>query len=180
MSTDTKEIAGKRIVRTGTVAALCYSPELINGVGKEVRQAAHITRWGIPGDKHYGETRISKGRIVPNDRPITVVAAAGIREACEQLGIAPIPAGGMGENILCEGLGDLGEMQPGDEIHVLSGSGEPKVILFVRAQNPPCSSLMVYHKQMPKAMMGKRGVLCTVLQEGDVRTGDSIAWVRTA
>lgn len=178
MSTDTKQITGKRIVRTGRVAALCYSAELINGVGKEVRQAARITKWGIPGDKHYGETRISKGRTVPNDRTITVVGAGGVREACERLGIAPVQAGGMGENILCEGLGDLDEMEIGDEIHVLSESGEPKVILLVRGQNPPCSSLMVYHKQMPKAMMGKRGVLCTVLQEGDVQTGDSLAWVR--
>ncbi len=178
MSTNTQETKGKTTVRTGTVAAVCYSPELINGVGKEVRQSAHITRLGIHGDRHYGETRVSRGHTVPNNRPITVVGDDGSRDACERLGIPNIPPGGLGENILCEGMGDLSEMGPGDEIHVLSESGAPKVILFVREQNPPCSSLMIYHKQMPKELMGKRGVLCTVLQEGDVQTGDTVAWIR--
>lgn len=178
MSTDIKEISDSTILGTGTVAAVCYSPELINGVGKEVHQSAHITRWGIPGDKHYGETRISRGRPVANNRPITVVGADGTREACERLGMADIPVGGLGENILCEGLGDLSGMVPGDEIHVLSGAGEPKVVLSVGAQNPPCANLMVYHKKMPKELMGKRGVFCTVLLEGEAQAGDKVAWVR--
>lgn len=178
MSTDIKEIKDSTIRCTGTVAAVCYSAELINDVAKEVQQSAHITRWGIPGDKHYGETRISRGRPVANNRPISVVGADGIREACRRLGIADIPVGGLGENILCEGLGDLGEMAASDEIHLLSDAGEPKVILRVGAQNPPCASLMVYHKKMPKELMGKRGVLCTVILEGEVQAGDKVAWVR--
>jgi MOSC domain-containing protein YiiM len=37
---------------------------------------------------------------------------------------------------------------------------------------------MVYHKHIVKELMGRRGVLCKVLLEGEVRVGDTIAWVR--
>ncbi len=178
MALDTTEQATKTVLVTGTVAAVCYSPELINDVGKEPHQSGQITKWGIPGDKHYGETRISKGQVVPNNRPITVVGADGTREACRKLGVPDIPPGGLGENILAEGLGDLSGMTGGDEIHILGEGGEPKVILRVVKQNDPCSNLMIYHKYMVKELMGKRGVLCTVEKEGEVKVGDRISWVR--
>jgi len=179
MALDTTEQATKRVLATGTVAAVCYSPELINGVGKEPHQSGQVTKWGIPGDRHYGETRVSKGQVVPNSRPITVVGADGTREASRKLGVPDIPPGGLGENFLVEGLGDLGGMTGGDEIHVLDEAGNPKVILLVGEQNKPCSNLMIYHKQMVKALMGKRGVLCTVEKEGEVQVGNRISWVRS-
>lgn len=172
------EREAKRVLATGTVAAVCYSAELINGVGKEAHESGRVTKWGIPGDRHYGGTRVSRGHVVPNNRPITVVGADGTRAACEKLGVPNIPPGGLGENILAEGLGDLGGMTGGDEIHILDERGEPKVVLSVGKQNDPCSNLMIYHKQMVRELMGRRGVLCTVLLEGDVRVGDAIAWVR--
>lgn len=163
-----------QLVRTGVVVAIAYSPELINGVGKETHDAAHITRWGIPGDKHYGETRLSRGHVVPNDRPITVLGVEGVREACKRLGVPQIANGGMGENLLFEGLGDLNDLGAGDELHLFSADGTPSVVLQVRKQNEPCSNLMVYHKQMTKEMYGKRGVLCLVLREGRVSVGDRV------
>ncbi|HYP21002.1 MAG TPA: MOSC domain-containing protein [Chloroflexia bacterium] len=178
MAIDATEQGAKRVLATGRVSAVCYSAELINGVGKEQHESAQVTKWGIPGDRHYGETRVSRGRVVRNNRPITVVGADGTREACAKLGIPDIPPGGLGENVLAEGLGDLGGMTGGDEIHVLDERGEPKVILSVGKQNDPCASLMIYHKQIVKELMGRRGVLCTVLLEGEVRLGDTIAWVR--
>ncbi|MDQ3931035.1 MAG: MOSC domain-containing protein [Chloroflexota bacterium] len=165
-------------VREGKVIAVCYSAELINGVGKEVHESAQITTWGIPGDRHYGETRVSRGHVVPNNRPITVVGVEGLREACERLGVDPIPAGGLGENLLLEGLGDLGDVQPGDELHVRSAEGEAGPALKVVKQNDPCSNLQVYHKMMVKELFGKRGLLCTVLREGAVRVGDTLELVR--
>ncbi|MBF6613050.1 MAG: MOSC domain-containing protein [Chloroflexi bacterium] len=169
-----KTKGGSTPVRTGTVVAVAYSRELINGVGKETHDTAQITRWGIPGDRHYGETRVSRGHVVPNNRPITVVGVEGVREACKRLGVQEIPYGGMGENLLFEGLGDLGDLEAGDELHLFATDGTPGAVLQVRKQNEPCSSLMVYHKQMPKELYGKRGVLCMVLQEGSVSTGDRV------
>jgi hypothetical protein len=170
-----------KVVRTGTVIAVCYSDALIDGVGKKVHQKGQITRWGLPGDIHYGETRVaSKTRqIIPNDRPITVVGVEAAREICERLGIAEVPPGGLGENLLVEGAGDLGDLLPGDEIRVIPAGGqEPGATVQVRLQNDPCANLSIYHKQMVKELYGKRGVICTVAQEGPVQVGDRIEIVR--
>lgn len=166
-------------VRTGTIIALCYSPELINGVGKVQHNSAQVTKWGIPTDRHYGETRVnSRRQTVPNNRPITVVGVEAVRAACANLGIEEIPPGGLGENFLVEGLGDLSDVQPGDRFEVVSLDGEVKVVLDAWSQNPPCSSLSVYHKQLVKELYGKRGLLCTVAKEGTVELGDTFRLVR--
>ncbi len=167
---------------TGTIIAVAYSPELIDGIRKEVHSSAEVQRWGIPGDRHYGETRYSSSqrKTLPNERPITVVAVEATRAACEAIGIptGTVPPGGMGENFLTEGLGDLSDVAQGDQFHILDSSGGPKVILRVEGQNPPCSSLQVYHKLMTKNMMHRRGLLCTVLKEGHVQVGDTITIVK--
>lgn len=175
MSTDTEvrsEVGAAK--RTGRVTAVCYSPELISGVGKEVHEEGEVTRLGIPGDKHYGETRYSSSarQVVPNNWPITVVGADATRDACAKLEVEPIPPGGLGENILVEGLGDLSELAEGDIMRIYGEDEEPSVELEVRKQNEPCASLRVYHRLMPKELVGKRGVICTVLKEGKVRVGD--------
>ena len=141
------------VIRTGTVIAVCYSAELINGVGKEPHESGEITRLGIPGDRHYGETRVSpRLGVIPNDRPITIVGVEGVRDVCEQLDVPTIPPGGLGENLLIEGMGDLGDILPGDLVRVLpADSTEPSVILLARLQNEPCSNLQIYHKLNPSS-----------------------------
>jgi MOSC domain-containing protein YiiM len=180
MTTETEEKMGSTETRTGRVVAIAWSKELINGVGKELREEAVVTRIGIPGDKHHGETRYSSSRKawVPNNRPITVLGLEATRGASERLGIEPIPHGGMGENFLVEGLGDLSDVTSGDQVHFLSPEGELRVVLEVEGQNDPCANLKVYHKQIVKELYGKRGLLCTVLKEGSVRTGDAARLVR--
>src|SRR5438067_1764980 len=121
MQTELTQAASEsEAVRTGKIIAIAYSPQLINDVGKEQHDSAHITKWGIPGDRHYGETRYSQSKrmTLPNNRPITVLAAEAIRAACEAIGIPSdtVPPGGMGENILTEGLGDLGDLVEGDQL----------------------------------------------------------------
>ncbi len=77
--------------------------------------------------------------------------------------------GGVGENLLVSGLGDLGDLQPGQRMRFSSG-----VELRVTGQNDPCKNLMVWHPQVPKQMLGRRGVICTVLVQGALRPGDSV------
>ena len=96
MTTGTEPRAGSEgSTRTASIIAICYSEELVNKVGKQPRQEAHVTQWGIPGDAHYGETRwsASSRSRVPNNRPITVVGYEAARDACEKLGCPEIPAG---------------------------------------------------------------------------------------
>jgi len=165
--------------RIGTILAVCYSKELINGVAKEPHDSAEIEQWGIPGDRHYGETRITKGQVVPNMRTITVLGVEGTREVCEKLGIPPLPPGGLGENLLLEGLGDLSYVQPGDHVHIYAtGTFEPKVILDIQKQNDPCANTQFYHKMMVKELYGRRGLLCTVLKPGHVEVGDRVMIIR--
>jgi MOSC domain-containing protein YiiM len=171
-----------KVVATGTIISIAYSRKLINDLGKEPRTDAEITMFGIEGDKHFGETRYSprQHKRVPNLRPITVMAVEGVREACAALGIPAdtVPYGGMGENILTDGLGDLGDAREGDLIEVLDENGDPKVILQVGGQNNPCSNLQYYHKLMTKQMMHKRGVFCSVLKAGHIEIGDRIAYIK--
>jgi MOSC domain-containing protein YiiM len=155
--------------------------ELKDNVAKESHSSADVTAWGIPGDHHYGETRTANltGERVPNNRPITVCGVEAGNAAAAQLGIKPPRPGGLGENFLLEGLGDLGDLEPGDQIRVFGlDATEPSVILEVRKQNDPCSNLKIYHRQMPKALMGRRGVICTVVREGRARVGDHVDIVR--
>jgi len=180
MSTVIEESDAARGLRTGIVISLACSQELINNVGKQPRESADITVWGIPGDRHYGETRysVSHHARVPNNRPITICGVEAARAACEKLGAAPIPPGGVGENLLTEGLGDLGDLDEGDLLQVLDREGEPKVVFEVRKQNEPCSNLQIYHRLMTKELMGRRGVICSVLKEGRVDVGDTVVLVK--
>ncbi|MEP6774795.1 MAG: MOSC domain-containing protein [Chloroflexota bacterium] len=171
-----------RVISTGKIISIAYSPKMINNVGKEPKTGAEITMFGIEGDRHFGETRYSprQHKRVPNLRPVTVMAVEGVREACDALGIPAdtVPFGGMGENILTDGLGNLGDASEGDLIRVLDEQGEPKVILQVGGQNNPCSNLQFYHKQMTKQMMHKRGVFCSVLKAGHIEIGDTVTYVK--
>ena len=181
MTTDMSLAADKAAVRTGKIAGIAYSDVLIDNVRKQPRDSAEITRLGIPGDRHYGETRYSQSqrKTLANDRPITVVGAEAARAACARLGIPDLPTGGLGENLQLEGLGDLSDLIDGDEIRVLDPDGAVKVALLVRKQNDPCSNLRIYHKLMVKELMGRRGVICTVLQEGAVHVGDTVEVVHS-
>jgi MOSC domain-containing protein YiiM len=171
-----------RVIRTGKIISIAYSPKMINNVGKEPKTSAEVTMFGIEGDRHFGGTRYSprQHRRVPNLRPITVMAVEGVREACAALGIPAntVPFGGMGENILTDGLGDLGDAGEGDLIEVLDEHGEAKVILQVGGQNNPCSNLQFYHKQMTRQMMHKRGVFCSVVKAGHIEVGDRVAYIK--
>ncbi|MEO8289109.1 MAG: MOSC domain-containing protein [Chloroflexota bacterium] len=181
MSTEIREMSAvETATRTGSVIALAYSLELVNNVAKQPHESAEITHLGVPGDRHYGETRYSQSqrRRLKNDRPITIFGAEATRDACAKLGIEPVPPGGMGENLLTEGLGDLAYLKQGDRIEVLGENGEAKVVFEVQKQNDPCSNLRIYHKLMPKELMGKRGVICTVLQEGRVDVGDRVVAIQ--
>jgi MOSC domain-containing protein YiiM len=162
--------------RTGRVVAVCAGEK---SLAKRALDEARVTRLGVPGDVHHGATYATPNGPVANDRPITAIAVEATRAACADLGIAAIPPGGFGENLLIEGLGEMRDLVGGDLLRI-GGGGEPSVVLEVSKQNAPCRRLCSWHPGLRDAMVGRRGVILTVRREGTVRPGDLVEVVRAA
>jgi MOSC domain-containing protein YiiM len=163
--------------RTGRVVAVCAGEK---GLAKRSLEEVRVTRIGVPGDVHHGETRATPAGRVPNDRPITAIAVEATSAACAGLGIPPVPPGGFGENLLLEGLGDLGDLAPGDLLRIGADGRDASVVLVVSEQNQPCRNLCSWHPGMRDAMLGRRGVILAVRREGTARPGDRVEVVRAA
>jgi len=156
---------------TGTVVAVCLRKE--GGVPKYPQPEVIVGEYGIEGDWHSGPMRTrSNGEVVPNTRHVSLVAKEVFDDLNRELG-TDIPHGGFGENILVEGMGDLGSIAEGDVLRFSSG-----VELEVTAQNDPCKNLMVYHNQIPKLSYGRRGLLAVVRTTGRVKAGDTVSVIR--
>ena len=165
----TGELTSKQ-TKIGTVVAVCLRAE--GGVPKYPQSEVTVGEYGIEGDWHSGPMRTrSNGETVPNTRHVSLVAKEVFDELNRELG-TDIPHGGFGENILVEGMGDLGGIAEGEILRFSSG-----VELEVTGQNDPCKNLMVYHNQIPKKSYGRRGVLAIVKTTGRVKPGDTVSVV---
>ncbi len=163
----TNQQAAKPASRVGTIVAVCMKAE--RGVPKIPQPEVRVGEFGIEGDFHAGPIRTrSNGEVLPNNRHISIVAKEVFDDLDRELGTS-IPMGGFGENILIEGMGDLGDLRAGDVLRFASG-----VELEVTQQNDPCKNLMVYHDLIPKRAYGRRGVLAIVRTQGKLRPGDTV------
>jgi MOSC domain-containing protein YiiM len=81
-----------------------------------------------------------------------------------QIDLAP---GSIGENFTTAGV-DLDALAPGDVLRV---GGCRILIIKMRA---PCRSLDQWDKRLMKAILGRSGWVCRVLEEGTVRPGDDV------
>lgn len=171
MTTEAKnQETGKPANRVGTVVAVCLRKE--GGVPKYPQSEVVVGEYGIEGDWHSGPMRArSNGEVVPNTRHVSLVAKEVFDDLNRELG-TDIPQGGFGENILVQGMGDLGDIAEGDVLRFSSG-----VELEVTGQNDPCKNLMVYHNQIPKRSYGRRGVLAVVRTTGRLEPGDTVSVV---
>ena len=169
MTTEATNRPGARPAsKTGTVVAVCMRKE--KGVPKHPQSEVVIGEYGVEGDYHAGPMRTrSNGDVEPNRRHITLVAKEVFDDLNRELG-TDIPAGGFGENLLVQGLGDLSDIKEGAVLSFSSG-----VELEVTGQNDPCKNLMVYHNQVPKRAYGRRGLLTIVRMTGRLKPGDSIS-----
>jgi hypothetical protein len=164
---------------SGLVVAVCMSG--VHGFPTYPQDSVPIGPEGIHGDAHSGPTRESfrkPGTFKPNDRPISIVANEVRLEMNDRFGIAMQP-GDFNEQVLVEGLGDLGDVPIG--AHVLFGSG---VRLEVVDKAWPCQRLDEYN-QAPGLMealrtrdaagkvYNRRGILAKVLDVGTLAPGVS-------
>ncbi len=136
------------------------------GVPKYPQSEVVVGEYGIEGDWHSGPMRTrSNGEVVPNTRHVSFVAKEVFDDLNRELG-TDIPHGGFGENILVQGMGDLGEIAEGDVLRFSSG-----VELEVTGQNDPCKNLMVYHNQIPEALLRPSRRAGVVSTTGRVKPG---------
>ncbi len=164
----TNQQTSKPANRLGTIVAVCMKAE--RGVPKLPQPEVVVGEYGVEGDFHAGPMRTrSSGEVLPNNRHISIVAKEVFDDLNQELG-AEIPHGGFGENILVEGMGDLGELREGDVLRFSSG-----VELEITGQNDPCKNLMVYHQQVVKRSYGRRGVLAVVKRQGRLKPGDTVS-----
>ncbi len=151
----------------GRVVAACLSPTA--GVPKQAQDWIEIGCYGVEGDYHAGEYRTNgTGEREISRRHVTVVAEEALEAAGKALSVT-IPQGGVGENVLVRGMGDLRDVTEGQVLRFSSG-----VELEVTGQNNPCKNLAVYHPQVPKELYGRRGLLTVVKKTGTVRPGDTV------
>ena len=156
----------------GTVVAVCLRPD--SGVPKHPQAQVTVGPHGIEGDRHAGPVTLHRGQISPNRRQVSILAKEVIDEFNRELDIN-IPPGGLGENIMVEGLGDLSDLAAGDRLRFSSG-----VVLEITAQNDPCKSIMTYHKLLPKRAYGKRGLVAIVRTPGELKPGAGVELSRQA
>jgi len=166
-------------MKIGKIIAVCTSPN--SGVPKYPHTSGLIGQYGLIGDYHCRPMRQSfskPGTEKPNtDRHITIVAKEVVDELNHELGIN-VPIGGLGENILVEGLGDLSYINGGNVCIGIGPTtvGDNNIILRFVEQNQPCHNLAPYHPHYVKKIYGRRGLLCAV--EGGIgkliRPDDSI------
>ncbi len=151
----------------GCIVAVSTSPT--GGVPKYPQDAVVVGPQGLDGDHHAGPINKHKksGDPEPNRRQVSIVAEEVLTELNSHLGIELKP-GDLAENILVAGLGDLGNLQEGDRLSV-----GPDVVLEVTGQNRPCDVLRVYHTDIVKEVLGKRGIAAVVVTTGTARPGDA-------
>jgi MOSC domain-containing protein YiiM len=85
-------------------------------------------------------------------------------ETLEEFGIPP---GSVKENITTRGIG-LGGLAEGQRLR----AGE--VLLEVTVPCTPCGHMDEIREGLKEALRGRRGVLCRVLEPGQIRRGDTI------
>ena len=149
--------------------------------------ALELALGGIPGDRHFGQSRKSgsrepwypRGTEIRSGREVTVVSVEELVEIAGRMGLENLPAGWIGANLVVEGVPRLTFLPPGTRLF-LEGGG----VLVVEAVNNPCriagkviatqSGREDCELMFPKVAIGLRGVVASVERAGTVRAGTEV------
>lgn len=125
-----------------------------------------LGQYGFKGDYHNQPLKRdfkNPGKFLPNtDRHVSVVALEVIDALNQELGLNMGP-GTLGENLTVRGLGDLSDIADGARLVVINAhNGAPVCTLRVCAEIKPCKNLTLIHGELPKRIVGRRGLLCAI------------------
>ena len=164
--------------QTGRVVAVCVGAT--KAFPKVPQGRVVVGPYGIVDDAHAvpQRSKTSADAFVSSDRAISIVGDEVRQEVNGLLGLDLQP-GDFNENVLVAGLGDLGDLTPGDRL-VFSGGVE----LQITSQNPPCEVFEEYggtglikatsFKDENGVIHNKHGVLALVARTGEIRPGDTV------
>lgn len=143
---------------------------------------------GIPGDRHYGLTRLSgarepmypRGTEIRNRRQISVVSAEECDQIAQQLGLNAVLPEWLGANLLLRGLPNLTQLPTGSRLLLPSGAG-----LICEGENAPCRHpgkvIQTLHPTQPNLIkrfvpiaQRRRGIVCSIECPGTIVQGDSL------
>jgi hypothetical protein len=179
------EIVDRRTL-TGRLTSVLKATRAGDHVSDAV-DALELALGGIPGDRHFGQTRKSgsrepwypRGTEIRSGREVTVVSVEELAEIAGRLGLASLPAGWIGANLVIEGVPKLTFLPPGTRLF-LDGGG----VLVVEAVNNPCriAGKVIAREagrgdlelMFPKAAIGLRGVVASVERAGMARAGTPV------
>ena len=164
---------------TATIDAVCLSVPDVR-VAKTPQDEAFVGPHGLVGDRHEAEFRKARDGSGerPNHRQWSAVSTEEVTELCADMGIdPPFALGALGENLRLSGV-KLADVPEGSVLELPSGAR-----LRVSARNDPCVNAAkelseTYGSQagqyFVKQAFGRRGILGTVLQTGEIRPGDAV------
>jgi len=115
-----------------------------------------IAGYGIEGDRKGGNPK--RNLNVMDDMTQAELAAEGF----------PTGTGTLGENIILSGI-DLRTLPEGTQLRL----GAEAVIELIKAR-VPCEELTPLDGRMPDAVEGRVGIMCRVVQSGQIVVGDSV------
>jgi hypothetical protein len=182
---DEIEVVARKSLQ-GRVRSLLIARQTDSLLSDEVEGLA-LTLGGIRGDRHYGFTRKSgsrepwypRGSEIRNGREVTIVSVEEIAEIANGMGLAALPAGWIGANLVVQGVPRLTFLPPGTRIFF-----EGEAVLTVEGVNNPCryagqaiarqTGRTDLELLFPKVAAGLRGVVASVERPGTVSSGSQL------
>jgi MOSC domain-containing protein YiiM len=155
----------------GRILAVCIGP---GGIPKRTVSVTRVTESGLEGDAQ----RLLEfhGGI---DRAVCLLSQKEVKD----LGSDGVPLGEpgqFGENLRVEGL-DFSSLRPGDQLAIgrapRSSVSAGRILLEITDMRSPCVTLSSIDKRLPDLMLGRSGLLCKVLEPGEVAPGMAIELV---
>ena len=151
----------------GRILAVCIGP---GGIPKRTVSVARVTESGIEGDAQRLEFHGGA------DRAVCLLSEKEVKDLRAD-GVPHGEPGQFGENLRVEGL-DFSRLRPGDQLAIgrVSGAGVSagRVLLEITDMRSPCVTLGSIDERLPDLMLGRSGLLCKVIESGEIAPGMAI------
>ncbi|MFT4709062.1 MAG: molybdopterin adenylyltransferase [Bacteroidia bacterium] len=151
----------------GRILAVCIGP---GGIPKRTVSVARVTESGIEGDAQRLEVHGGA------DRAVCLLSEKEVKDLCAD-GVPHGEPGQFGENLRVDGL-DFSSLRPGDQLAIgrvsRAGVSAGRILLEITDMRSPCVALSSIDERLPDLMLGRSGLLCKVLESGEVAPGMAI------